>query len=118
MKGETYVVADCLSRNHQVISTKWTLNQAVRNDMWKVWGCPLVDLFTTRFNFRPPSFHSPFHGPVAIDMDAFLYQWDFMEVYVSQLFHVIKKVLNKFAAQKGSSSSLYSSFGRKEGSPT
>ena len=101
VRGETNVVADCLSRKGQVISTEWTLHQTVCDNMWKVWGCPLVDLFATRMNYRLPNFVSPFHDPMAIATDAFLFQWDFMEMHAFPPFHVIRKVLNKLHSLKG-----------------
>lgn len=36
VRGETNMVADCLSRKGQVLSTEWTLHQEVCDALWKV----------------------------------------------------------------------------------
>ena len=56
------MVADCLSRQHQLISTEWTLHQDVCNQLWKLWGYPTVDLFATTLNFRLPKLHHSLSG--------------------------------------------------------
>ena len=62
IKGSSNVVADCLSRQHQLISTEWTLHQDVCNQLWKLWGYPTVDLFATTLNFWLPKLHHSLFG--------------------------------------------------------
>ncbi|XP_045130668.1 uncharacterized protein LOC123515846 [Portunus trituberculatus] len=62
VKGSANVLADCLSRQDQIISTEWTLHQEVCNLLWRFWNYPTVDLFATRLNFRLPNFISPVSG--------------------------------------------------------
>lgn len=101
VRGESNVLADSLSRKNQVISTEWVLHQQVCDNLWQVWGCPTVDLFATRLNYRLPNFVSPFHDPMAVATDAFLFPWDHMELYAFPPFHVIRKVINKLYSSKG-----------------
>ena len=53
------VIADKLSRHHQVIQTEWCLSQQVFNLLCSKWARPQIDLFATRFNHRLPKFVSP-----------------------------------------------------------
>ena len=110
VRGESNVVADCLSRGHQVISTEWTLHQQVCDTLWRLWGYPLIDLFATRMNYRLPNFVSPFRDPMAVATDAFLFPWDHMELYAFPPFHVVRKVLNKLYASKGTKLTLIAPF--------
>ena len=100
VRGSVNVVADCLSRRHQVLSTEWTLHMDVCHQLWRVWGYPTVDLFATRLNFRIPNFVSPFQDPTAIATDAFLYDWDDQDLYAFPPFPLIRKVLNKLRASR------------------
>ncbi|XP_045101307.1 uncharacterized protein LOC123498206 [Portunus trituberculatus] len=95
VKGSANVLADCLSRQDQIISTEWTLHQEVCNLLWRLWNYPTVDLFATRLNFRLPNFISPFRDPMAVATDAFLYNWDHQNLYAFPPFPLIRKVLNK-----------------------
>ena len=110
VRGSSNVLADCLSRKSQVISTEWTLHQEVCNTLWKVWGCPLVDLFATRLNFRLANFISPFQDPMAIATDAFLYNWDHQELYAFPPFSLVRKVLNKLKISQGTTLILVAPF--------
>lgn len=94
-------MADCLSRKNQIISTEWVLHQQVCDNLWRLWGHPLVDLFATRLNYRLPNFVSPFHDPMAVARNAFLFPWDHKELYAFPPFHVIRKVINKLLSSKG-----------------
>lgn len=100
VRGSVNVVADCLSRQHQVLSTEWTLHMEVCHLLWRLWGYPTVDLFATRLNFRIPNFVSPFQDPEAIATDAFLYNWDDQDLYAFPPFPLIRKVLNKLRASR------------------
>ena len=110
VRGETNVVADCLSRRNQVVSTEWVLHHQVCSHLWKLWGSPLVDLFATRLNHRLPSFVSPFPDPMAVATDAFLFPWDHKELYAFPPFHVIRKVINKLYNSEGVKLTLVAPF--------
>ena len=64
---------------------------------WQVWGYPTVDLFTTCLNYRIPNFVSPFQDPKAI---AFLYNWNYQDLYTFPPLPLISKVLNKLSASR------------------
>ena len=102
VRGSDNVVADCLSRRHQILSTEWTLHMDVCRRLWRVWGYPTVDLFATRLNHRLPHFVSPFQDPEAIATDAFLYSWDNQDLYAFPPLPLIRKVLNKLRASRNS----------------
>ena len=110
VRGENNVVADCLSRRNQVISTEWMLHQQVCDALWRLWGCPMVDLFATRLNYRLASFISPFPDPMAIATDAFLFPWGHKELYAFPPFHVIRRVINKLRSSEGVKLTLVTPF--------
>lgn len=118
IRGSHNVVADSLSRRHQVIPTEWTLHQEVCQDLWKLWGRPLIDLFATSQNYRIPTFVSPFKDPMAIATDAFLFNWDHQELYAFPPFAAIRQVLVKLQASQGTTLILIAPFWpRKEWFP-
>ena len=110
VRGTRNVVADSLSWGSQVISTEWTLHHEVCRALWRLWGRPLVDLFATSQNFRLPSFVSPFRDPMAIATDAFLYNWDHMELYAFPPFPAIRPLLTKLRSSRGTTLLLIAPF--------
>ena len=110
VKGQSNVLADCLSRRNQVINTEWTLHQQVCNKLWKIWGCPLINLFATRLNYRLPNFVSPFQDPMAVATDALLFNWDNKELYGFPPFAMVRKVLNKLKSSKRTKLTLIAPF--------
>ncbi|KAK3864567.1 hypothetical protein Pcinc_029750 [Petrolisthes cinctipes] len=98
VKGSSNVLADCLSRQDQIISTEWMLHQDICSQLWRLWSYPTVDLFATRLNFRLSNLVSPFWDPMAIATDAFLYNWDHQDLYASHPFPLVRKVINKLRA--------------------
>lgn len=95
IRGESNVIADSLSRHGQVLPTEWTLHEDICKQLWKLWGCPTVDLFATRDNFRLHNFVSPFTDPLALATDAFTYNWNGLDAYAYPPIAVVRKVLNK-----------------------
>lgn len=57
IKQISNVLTNCLSRHNQIISTEWTFHQDICSLLWRLWGCPSMDLFATRLNFRLPKFY-------------------------------------------------------------
>lgn len=72
--------------------TEWTLHQEVCGKLLRLWGCPMIDLFATKVNYRLVNFVSPIPDQEAVGMDALLYLWDHKELYVFSPFSVIWKV--------------------------
>ena len=67
------MVVDSIYQRSQVISTEWTLLHEICRALWRLWGMPLFDLFTTSQNCRLPAFVSPFLDSMAIATDVFMY---------------------------------------------
>ena len=59
------VIADCLSRPNQPISTRWSLHSESVNRIFQFWGTPMVHIFATVHNTRILQFMSPIPEPLA-----------------------------------------------------
>lgn len=79
--GRLNVLADQLSRDHQVISTEWSLSPSVTERIWLKWGKPWIDLFATRLNTKLPHFVSPVPDEKAWQVDALSIDWTRMWAY-------------------------------------
>ena len=110
LSGLQNVLADAMSRKGQVLPTEWTLHQEVCRDLWRLWGQPSVDLFATVQNFRLQAFVSPFPDPVAIASDAFLFDWNHLELYAFPPTAVIRRVINKLLSAQGTFLTLIAPF--------
>jgi hypothetical protein len=97
--GHLNVLADLLSRRHQVINTEWSLSPQVATRIWKVWGQPHVDLFATPANAKLPLFVCPYQDPAALDTDAFSLSWTGMWVYAFPPFPLLNEVLQKMSRE-------------------
>ena len=56
------VLADSLSRPHQILGSEWTLHADVFRDLSRLWPV-MVDLFATSANHRCAVYFSPFRDP-------------------------------------------------------
>ncbi len=95
--GRLNVLADLLSRRHQVIQTEWSLSPTVARQIWKVWGQPHLDLFATAANAKLPTYVSPYQDPAAWDTDALSLSWSGMWAYAFPPFALLGEVLQKAA---------------------
>lgn len=93
--GSRNVVADQLSRRGQVIGTEWSLHPLVTKEAFRLWGAPVVDLFASALNKKLPVYCSLLPDPLALQEDAFLMQWDDLDVYAFPPFNLIRRVLNR-----------------------
>ena len=64
------VLADSLSRRHQILPTEWSLHPQIVRGLWHVWERPHLDLFATRHNAKLPMFVSPVPDGEAWAVDA------------------------------------------------
>ena len=87
--GKLNVIADRLSRCHQVLNSVWTLSLPVLHQVWYLWGQPRVDFFATADNTRLPTFVSPLSDPRAWQMDA----WTGLWIYLFPPFLLLPEVL-------------------------
>ena len=78
--GKKNVIADSLSRTHQVIGSEWTLHQDVVNDLLQRWPAT-VDLFATALNFRLSVYLAPLLDPQSAGTDALWQPWANRQAY-------------------------------------
>ena len=80
LPGSNNVLADALSRPHQLPHSEWSLNMTVFLSLRKFWPVQ-IDLFATSENRRCSIYFSPFHDPMSAGTDAFLQSWDGLQAY-------------------------------------
>ena len=95
--GHLNVIADRLSRRHQVIHTEWSLAPEVARKLWQLWGQPHVDLFATRENTKLPTFVSPLQDSQAWRTDALSFSWDNLWMYAYPPTPLLAEVLLRIA---------------------
>ena len=93
--GKLNVLADALSRAHQILPTEWTLVHRVLEPVWSFWYKPQIDLFATRFSRRLPLFVSPVPDPQAWAVDALSVPWSNLLGYAFPPFPILGKVIKK-----------------------
>ena len=115
--GSLNVLADSLSRPHQLPHTEWSLHPEVFRSIsrthteWslhpevfrsisRMWPVQ-IDLFATSANRQCSIFFSPFRDPLAAGTDAFLQRWDGLQAYAFPPWSVIPRVLAKLRLSPG-----------------
>ena len=93
--GKLNTVADQLSRAHSPPPGEWALNRHVCQQLWNLWGNPMVDLFATFQNSRLPLFFSPFADETAAGVDGLSQPWDGIHGYAYPPTPLIPLVLRK-----------------------
>ena len=73
--GSLNVLADSISRPHQLPHTEWSLHPEVFHSISRLWPVQ-IDLFATSASRQCSVFFSPFRDPMAAGTDAFLQCWD------------------------------------------
>ena len=99
--GRLNVLADSLSRQNQVVSTEWCLNQNVLEMVWRKWGVPEVDLFATSLNKKLPKYVSPFPDPMAWAINALTIPWNKGLLYAFPPWNMVGEVLMKLMEDQG-----------------
>lgn len=99
--GKLNVLADRLSRQHQILPAEWSLHHQVAQRLWRLWGQPHLDLFATADNAKLPTFVSPYPDPAAWDTDALSFSWNGMWTYAFPPFSLLPEVLEKFQQEPG-----------------
>ena len=100
LPGSDNVLADTLSRPHQLPLTEWSLNMTVFLSLRRLWPVQIV-LFATSANHRCSIYFSPFRDPRSAGTVAFLQSWDGLPAYAFPPVAVIPRVLAKLRASKG-----------------
>ena len=103
--GSLNVLADTLSRPHQLPHTEWSLNPEVFRSLRRQWPAQ-IDLFATSENHQCSIYFSPFRVPLAAGTDAFLQSWDGLQAYAFPPWSIIPKVLAKLRESRGTELTL------------
>ena len=98
--GSLNVLADSLSRPHQLPHTEWSLHPEVFRSLSRLWPVQ-IDLFATSANRQCCLFFSPFRDPLAAGTDAFLQCWDGLQAYAFPPWSILPKVLAKLRVSPG-----------------
>ena len=100
LPGSNNVLADALSRPHQLPHSEWSLNLTVFQSLRRLWPVQ-IDLFATSDNHRCSIYFSPFRDPMSAGTDAFLQSWDGLQAYAFPPVAIIPRVLAKLRASTG-----------------
>ena len=103
--GSRNVLADTLSRPHQLPSTEWSLNMEVFLSLRRLWPIQ-IDLFATSENHRCSIYFSPIRDPQSAGTDAFLQPWEGLQVYAFPPWSIIPRVLAKLRVSRGTELTL------------
>ena len=105
LPGSNNVLADALSRPHQLPHSEWSLNMAVFQSLRRLWPVQ-IDLFATSENHRCSIYFSPFQDPMSAGTDAFLQSWNGLQAYAFPPVTIIPRVLAKLRASSGTELTL------------
>ena len=105
LPGSQNVLADALSRPHQLPHSEWSLNRDVFQSLRRLWPVQ-IDLFATSDNHRCSIYFSPLHDPRSAGTDAFLQSWDGLQAYAFPPVSLIPRVLAKLRASSGTELTL------------
>ena len=105
LPGSQNVLADALSRPHQLPHSEWSLNMDVFLSLRRLWPVQ-IDLFATSDNRRCSIYFSPLHDPMSAGTDAFLQSWDGLQAYAFPPVSLIPRVLAKLRASSGTELTL------------
>ena len=103
--GSLNVLADSLSRPHQLPHTEWSLHPEVFQSLSRLWPVQF-DLFATSANCQCSVYFSPFRDPMAAGTDAFLQSWDGLQAYAFPPWSVIPRVIAKLRMSQGTELTL------------
>ena len=80
LPGSNNVLADALSRPHQLPHSGWSLNLTVFPSLSSLWSVQ-IDLFANSDVHHCSISFSPFRDPMSAGTDAFLLSWDGLQAY-------------------------------------
>ena len=105
LPGSQNVLADALSRPHQLPHSEWSLNMDVFLSLRRLWPVQ-IDLFATSDNRRCSIYFSPLHDTMSAGTDALLQSWDGLQAYAFPPVPLIPRVLAKLRASSGTELTL------------
>ena len=103
--GSNNVLADALSRPHQLPHSKWSLILTVFQSLRRLWPVQ-IDLFATSDNHRCSIYFSPFRDPMSAGTDAFLQSWAGLPAYAFTPVAIVPRVLAKLRSSMGTELTL------------
>ena len=92
--GIRNVLADCLSRPHQLPSSEWSLNMDMFRSLTRQWP-EMIDLFATSDNHRCSIYFSPYRDPLSAGTDALLQSWNDLLAFAFPPWSILPQVLAK-----------------------
>ena len=105
LPGSNNVLADALSRPHQLPHSTWSLILTVFQSLRRLWPVQ-IDLFATSDNHRCSIYFSPFRDPMSAGTDAFLQSWAGLPAYAFTPVAIIPRVLAKLRSSTGTELTL------------
>ena len=105
LPGSNNVLADALSRPHQLPHSTWSLLLTVFQSLRSLWPVQ-IDLFATSDNHRCSIYFSPFRAPMSAGTDAFLQSWAGLPAYAFTPVAIIPRVLAKLRSSTGTELTL------------
>ena len=105
LPGSNNVLADTLSRPHQLPHTEWSLNMTVFLYLRRLWPVQIV-LFATSANHRCSIYFSHFRDQMSACTDAFLQSWEGLQAYSFPPVAIILRVLATLRASTGTELTL------------
>ena len=105
LPGSNSVLADALSRPHQLPHSEWSLNLTIFQSLRRLWPVQIV-LFATSANHRCSIYFSPFRDPMSAGTATFLQSWDGLQAYAFPPVAIIPRVLATLRASTGTELTL------------
>ena len=105
LPGSNNILADALSRPHQLPHSTWSLLLTVFQSLRSLWPVQ-IDLFATSDNHRCSIYFSPFRDQMSAGTDAFLQSWAGLPAYAFTPVAIIPHVLAKLRSSTGTELTL------------
>ena len=105
LPGSKSVLAEALSRPHQLPHSEWSLNLTVFQSLRRLWPVQIV-LFATSADHCCSIYFSPFWDPMSAGTYAFLQSWDGLRAYAFPPVAIIPRVLATLWASTGTELTL------------
>ena len=105
LPGSDNVLADALSRPHQLPHPEWSLHMTVFLSLRRLWPVQIV-FFATSATHRCSIYFSTFRDPRSAGTDAFLQSWDGLQAYAFRPVAVFPRILAKLRAYTGTELTL------------
>ena len=110
LPGSDNVLADALSRPHQLPHPEWSIHMPVFLSLRRLWPVQIV-FFATSATHRCSIYFSPFRDPRSAGADAFLQYWDGLQAYAFHPVAVIRVFSRSSGPPRGQNSLLWLSTG-------